>query len=128
MQPMTAQELIELDSFQLLGKLDEFKGVAIKTGAAWAEAREKYRNLERLSDTKLAEAQRIYFDRSEEMPVSKARAMALTNDLYKNHLAELNKAEGEANLLQAKFAVYKKAIDALTSIGYVRNSELKLGR
>lgn len=128
MEPLTAQQLSELSSRELLMKLDELKAMAIEKGAAWAEAKEKFRNLDRLTETILAEFQREYFKQDPDLGVTKAKVMALCNPNYKVHLKKVNEAEKEANLLQAEFAIMKKAIEALTAIGFVRNNELKLSR
>lgn len=126
MQPQTAEELSELTSSQLLHKLDEVRHGVFQAGYDHAAAEKKFNDLKALMPSFLAEYQAHYSKPG--VGPTEARAKALADKGYQEKVKEMNIAEYEARLLEVEYKGWMESIKALTAIGYVRNSELKLAR
>lgn len=123
-QPQTAEELTNLTSSELLERLDEIRDAAIRAGNAWAEAEKTYNDLKEMMPSFLAEYQMNYSSSSP--TVTAARVRALADKEYRAKITAMNKAEYEARLKEVEYKSWNESLKVLTSISYLRNSELKL--
>lgn len=120
----TAEELSSLSSHVLLHKLDELREEARQAGNNWAGAEKAHNDLKELMPSFLAEYTAHY-----SLPgvtSTTARVKALADKNYQAKIKAMNLAEYEARLLEVEYRGLMESIKALTSISYVRNSELKL--
>lgn len=123
---MKTEDLVNLTSSDLLSVVQEARDSAITLGAKWAEANKRFKDLKELMPSYLAE---IHMQlRSVYETVSEARTAALANQAYQKKVKEMNEAEHETRLLEVEYKAHIKTLEALSSISYVRNNELKLAR
>lgn len=124
--PKTSEELVQLSSSELLMKLDELREAANKAGYEWVEAKKKYEDYEEIMPSLLATYQVSFMDGK--MTMAEAKARALADQGYKDKVKEMTQAQYEYGLKEVEYKGLMKSLDALTSISYVRNSELKTFR
>ena len=120
------EELINLDSSQLLKVSDKVRQKCIEIGVKWAEANKRYKDLKELMPSKLAACQISLMLPG--VKDSTAKITALSSKEYQDELKKMNCAEFEAELLRVEYKAWVKSLEALTSIGCVRNQEMKLAR
>ena len=120
------EELINLDSSQLLKVSDEVRQKCIEIGAKWAEANKRYRDLKELMPSKLATYQMGFMLPG--ITQTTAKITALSSEGYQDAIREMNTAEFEAELLHVEYRAWMRSLEVLTSIGYVKNQEMKLAR
>lgn len=123
---LTTEELINLNSTELFKKADEVRHKCIELGAKWAEANKKYKDLRELMPSKLAAAQIEFMLPG--ITQSTAKISALSSKEYQEEIKRMNTAEFEAELLHVEYRSWMKSLEVLTSIGYVKNQEMKLAR
>lgn len=122
----TSQELTSLPSYELLHKLEELRHAAAEIGYQWAEADKSYKDAKELLPCVLAEYTRHYSTVG--VKSTEARVKALADKMYQEKVKEMNQLEYAARLKEVEYKGLMKSIEALTSIAYVRNNELKLAR
>jgi len=125
-KPKTSDELSQLDSSELLMRLDELRDAAQKAGLEWVEAKKKYEDCQELLPSILATYQVAIMN--DKMTMAEAKARALADDGYKQNVKAMTQAQYEAHLKEVEYKGLMKSLDVLTSISYVRNSELKTFR
>lgn len=123
----TVEELTNLTSTQLLIKLDELRPVVVKLGHQVAEADKRYHDLKELMPSILAEFQQLYSEDKSLKPYM-VKIKALADKDYQGKIKEMNELEYRAKMISLEYRGYIESIKALTAIGYVRNSELKIER
>lgn len=122
----SAAELTSLDSRELYSEIERVRDLASKKGAEWAEKYKRYKDLKELMPSFLAEITLQKAEESGQSSQNKVRALA--SEEYQEKVREQNEAERRARLLEVEYKGLLKSLDAMTSVGYVRNSELKLAR
>lgn len=125
---MNTEQLIkiELDSSELIRRLDVLKSKAVELSIEWVNKHQAYRDIEKLMPSKLATIQTFYKD--EKTTMTDAKTKALASQEYKDALMSMNEAERQAELVKCEYRIMVEAIRALGAIAYVRNSEIKLSR
>lgn len=119
-------ELTSLDSRELYSEIERIRALATRKGTEWAEKHKRYKDLKELMPSFLAEITLQEAEKSGHSSQNKVRALA--SEEYQEKVREQNEAERRARLLEVEYKGLLKSLDALTSVGYVRNSELRLGR
>ncbi len=127
MEKLTVEQLATLNSSALLNKQDELREFVCQIGHKHAEAHKKYRDLEKLMPSFLADYV-DYYHTTIGMNITAAKNKGLADKGYKEKLKEMNIAEYEAKLLKVEHQAWMESLKGLTSISYLRNSELKLAR
>jgi hypothetical protein len=126
METKTAEELSNLDSSQLLFKLDEAREAAREAGYAWAEAEKKFKDSKELLPSILAEITSAHMTGAMKMNEAKLRAIASPE--YKAKVKEMNVLEYEARLVKVQYQGWMKSLEVLAAIGFLRNNEIQLSR
>lgn len=122
----TKEELLLKDSNTLLGILDQLRHLAAETGAEWAVKHKVYQDYKEMLPSILASIQIGILDDGSKYNESKVRALA--TEEYKEKVLQMNKAEFEALKLKTVYQSLNESLKALTSISYVKNTELKVLR
>ena len=125
-QAMTTDELIELTSEQLLFRMDEIRHAAVTASVKWAELNKEFKDYKELLPSYLAMIQSAHL--SEGNSASEAKAKALASQAYQNRIKAMNEAELDAEKARAEYRGLMASLEALKSIAYVRNAEIKLSR
>lgn len=128
MEQMTPQEMAELTSSELLQVMFTLRKDATKMGCKWAEIKAEHAKLKKLLPHCLSVLTRGYLNDNPDWSVSYAKTFSTADVAYRKAVEVMVEAEKEARLLEVEYKATMKSLDALTSIGYVRNSELKLAR
>ena len=126
MNPLTTQQLTNLNSSELLHKLDELKNAAFALGHEMAEAEKAFKDVKEMMPSYLAE-QQIYCQ-GEDMTLSEAKVYALSHPIYTEKILEMNELGKTYRLKEVEFRGIMKSLDCLQAIAFVRNNELKLAR
>lgn len=91
-------------------------------GLDWADKDAAYRALDELTKTVLAEIKLAFDDKSDA-----AREMkALASKAYREHLASVSAARGEANRAKAKLKTYETWIELKRSIMATERAQMEL--
>lgn len=104
--------------------LDELRREAALAGCDWAELNKQYKDLKELLPSIRAMLESKY---GQNRPTT-AKTMALADLTYQEKVKEMNEAEYQMRMKEVEYRGLMKSIEALTSISYVRNNELKLAR
>ena len=126
METLTTEEFCNLTSEQLLFKMDELRHLASELGCQWAEANHAYRAIEKQLPSILAEIQLIYIESGNKTQEAKVKALADTR--YRQKMQEFVNLERTAELIKVEYRALVESLKTLQSIGYVKNSELRLSR
>lgn len=122
----TPEELTNLNSSQLLHKVDELKDRVIKLGYEHAEADKKYHDLKALMPSFLAEYQAHYSGPGVNATTAKYRALG--DKGYQEKIKQMTLAEYEARLLYVEHQANLESLRSITAISFLRNNEIKLAR
>jgi len=126
-EQLTAEELLNLTSSQLLHKMEELRHLAVKFGGEWVEKQHLYRGFKEMMPSFLAVIQSEIMNK-QHIKKDEAKVIALADNGYREKITLMNNAEKEMELADIKYRGVMKSIECLTSISYVRNSEMKLSR
>jgi hypothetical protein len=124
MDTQKVEDLVNLTSFDLMKLLDELRHQVTLAGCSYAELNKEYKDIKELLPSTLATIQLKYSSHK----AAEAKVLALADAQYQGKIRRMNEAEYQMRLKEVEYRSLLKSIEALTSIGYVRNGELKLAR
>jgi len=125
MNQHTSDELMLMSSDKLLKILSDSKVNLENMSDELAEAICTYKTLERMLAHKLAKIQMIFLDKDCQRNESLDRAKASGD--YESELIKIQNAYNVKKTLEIKYEIFSNNIKCLTSLSYLRNTELKNG-
>lgn len=119
----TTEQLVALDSSELLALLRELEEKASLVGCSWAEANKAYRDIQLMLPSVLAQLICEYIEEGHTPTV--AKQYALSSEVYIEQVQLSIDRERDAELLKVEFRSLSESMKCLSAIAYVRNQELK---
>lgn len=122
-----SDDLIDMTSHQLLSIIQEARGMSSEMGTKWVEFNKHYKDKKETLSHKL-KAMTIKIMDFEGIKLNEAKIRAEGSEEYRKLIEEMNLAEYDANIAEIEYKSWIKSLDAIGSVCYVRNNELKLVR
>lgn len=120
---MTSSDLTQLSAKELFQKIEEYKDRAQKVGEDWAQAKFDAASKSEMLPSKLSEIQRVHL--GSDSSVAESKVFALADKNYQGLILEALEYERQARCLEVEYRANLESLKALTSVGYLRNQELK---
>lgn len=122
----TTTQLLELSSSELLNEMTTLQDLAAKKGAEWAEVHHEAKAIKEMLPSILASLQRFYF--VGKVTMAQAKMQALSHEAYRAKVEKMSELELKAEKIKVEYKALCLSLEGITSISYLKNQELKLGR
>lgn len=123
-EKLTTEQLLSLTARELFTELEQRKNEASQLGVAWAEAQKQHHDIKNMLPSILATLICSFITPT--CKLNEARQLALADQRYTDKIKECNEKEALAESLLYQFRLDMAVIEAIRSIAWVRNQEIKI--